>query len=973
MDQGCGVPEDGALRIWLAADPDAQVTVRQDGTEVKLQAQPSRDGRLFSLTVKPIDSRLVAEVRHDGTQAVIAAATLILRAGEAPGCHKEPLRKFLENDHSFNQQIRRDVEACADSAGASALSRGHSRYVLARLAYEGGELARAVTLMKQAMQDYEQAGLLHSRMQAAYWLSELYSIHQGRVTTAEELLLRLRPLVEEGAPSEWPWLLNQQAQLAVMNGALREALLHTEKGLLWAERLGDSYGIPNLTIQRADVLNQLGRWHEANELVEQLVGRTDLEPCWRANALLTQGRLRAQIWQASGVAPGQELDPSQPLNQALKVMAAGCKQEPKIAFAYAQLAQAMRLQDHPEDVARFVDQARSVLPTGAAGGEAKEDAREQVERELELHFLAGWSQLRLGQLAAQEQEPAARGLFDQARQSFEKMQPDSPHVDGFDSPWWGHVGLGLLAEAEGQREQALARYRKAEEYLDRRSLTLPLGSGRGGFLGRYEWSARLLLRLLSTPTTKGAAERDLAEAFAVLRRARARGIRALALLARVQRLDPATRQRWDETHAAYLRERAELDKLESRRYGLADSEQPAVERERTEREHALLAHVGQALHILGTPEELHSEAAWAFRPPAADEVMLACHPLALGALVTSGEWLCLATDGSGVRATRVKDPASLSDPSALTAALLTPFADKLERARRVTVLQYGALRKIPVHLLPFGEAKQPLGDTRAVAYSLDLPLDSVAWQTRLGPDNQRLCERRAYLLFDADGREPESRRSRGVITDLLRGSGWQIQLEQGGGAVVGSGGGLLGAEAAERGAQLPQRLRQMLTRATLFHYGGEGYFATRSGWRHALKTPDEAGLLIGDVLELAQVPRWVTLFGCETGLSSEETGGIEGLGLAQAFLARGSEWAIGTVSKVHEWVAAEVAQAFYGQLARSSGTADPSVLLTRAVLEVKQRWEVQRRADNQPGPGPSRLQPWSELMTELSSFMLFTQ
>ena len=71
---------------------------------------------------------------------------------------------------------------------------------------------------------------------------------------------------------------------------------------------------------------------------------------------------------------------------------------------------------------------------------------------------------------------------------------------------------------------------------------------------------------------------------------------------------------------------------------------------------------------------------------------------------------------------------------------------------------------------------------------------------------------------------------------------------------------------------------------------------------------------------------------------------IEWLGMAQAFLSRGSEWAIGTVRKVGDELAADIAIRFFAKLVQN---ADPQTALRAAVIESG-RQPVSRRAQLTP-------------------------
>src|SRR5205807_1591912 len=102
----------------------------------------------------------------------------------------------------------------------------------------------------------------------------------------------------------------------------------------------------------------------------------------------------------------------------------------------------------------------------------------------------------------------------------------------------------------------------------------------------------------------------------------------------------------------------------------------------------------------------------------------------------------------------------------------------------------------------------------------------------------------------------------------------------------------------------------------LFLYFGHGVHETSGGWYDALGTNLAPNVMhpylgVSDVLLMEKAPLWVVLIGCTTGLSSEETGDVEGMGMAQAFLARGSRWAVASVREVQPNNAVELTERLF--------------------------------------------------------------
>jgi CHAT domain-containing protein len=107
------------------------------------------------------------------------------------------------------------------------------------------------------------------------------------------------------------------------------------------------------------------------------------------------------------------------------------------------------------------------------------------------------------------------------------------------------------------------------------------------------------------------------------------------------------------------------------------------------------------------------------------------------------------------------------------------------------------------------------------------------------------------------------------------------------------------------------------------------------GQGSALSLPAGGELTPGDILALPHVPRFVALFGCETGM--ESTGGEMGaLGLAHAFLAAGARSVVASSRVVDDALARDTARAFYASLV-AGADLDPTRALRDAQLVVRAR------------------------------------
>jgi CHAT domain-containing protein len=113
--------------------------------------------------------------------------------------------------------------------------------------------------------------------------------------------------------------------------------------------------------------------------------------------------------------------------------------------------------------------------------------------------------------------------------------------------------------------------------------------------------------------------------------------------------------------------------------------------------------------------------------------------------------------------------------------------------------------------------------------------------------------------------------------------------------------------------------------ARLWHYAGHGEVDSLGGAR--LLLAEEGELSVADVLSLRASPARVVLVGCETAAARE--GGVEGLGLGQAFVVAGSSAAVASVRPVADASASAFTAALY-----TNGVAggDPAEAFRRAVM-----------------------------------------
>lgn len=139
-----------------------------------------------------------------------------------------------------------------------------------------------------------------------------------------------------------------------------------------------------------------------------------------------------------------------------------------------------------------------------------------------------------------------------------------------------------------------------------------------------------------------------------------------------------------------------------------------------------------------------------------------------------------------------------------------------------------------------------------------------------------------------------------------------------------------------------------LPRAGLFHYAGHAVLDTTT-WSSHLKLEGGGRITVGDLFALAPAPRKVVLLGCDAARAFDAP---EGLGLAHALVAAGTEEVFAPVVQVSDALARSVAEALYAgaageatlDLAASGSTATAAriALLRVKAVDPKSDWKAFR-------------------------------
>lgn len=450
---------------------------------------------------------------------------------------------------------------------------------------------------------------------------------------------------------------------------------------------------------------------------------------------------------------------------------------------------------------------------------------------------------------------------------------------------WQAARLRARALASrGRLAAAVVAAGEAERALDELGRAVPLGEGAATFFAAYEASTEDLVDWLVRLNRSG-------EAFTAMRRARRRVFALAERAARLSSLEGAARARWEQAVGDYFRERDALDASSSDWRLSAQSQEQA----RSSRREAVSRARG-ALEAIST-ELLGAGATGDDAPPSADEVRL-------GYYAGARAWFAFVEEGSNqARALRLEPLAPSAAPPELAERLLKPFEREIASARRLSIVPAGALRGVDFHALPWDGSV--LLDRAVVDYPAGASSSAPTQTPRRG----------ALVIDDPRGDLPSSRREAAAVIAALRAPG-ALEIEQ------------LEGEAAR-----PPEVRARLERAELVHYAGHGTFGGRDGLESGLPLADGM-LTAADVLALARVPSVVVLAGCETGRAAT-AGGIEGLGLAQAFLAAGARHVVAAGRPVPDALTERLMRSFYEALPAERG--DVAAGLRRAQLALRQQ------------------------------------
>ena len=478
----------------------------------------------------------------------------------------------------------------------------------------------------------------------------------------------------------------------------------------------------------------------------------------------------------------------------------------------------------------------------------------------------------------------AQGRPKLAARSFQRMQSwakSDPEV-----AWASKVGLGLVAQTEGEQKQALREFEAAESVLQKWPAALELGVNFLPFVWRRMEASRHLLSIyLGADRVK--------DAVRLLRRLDARAQLLLRRPNIVEDLPPNAYARWAQHLSEYLKVRKEIEDL---KLPLFTSERSLWSERRERLWRTARTALAEAQKVLPLQPVLLPRLK-------RDDFHVFLYP-------GQKEWLLIGAQG----ATMWWEPlVSLEDDiKSLAEVFRVALLRRLSQAKGVKAIRVhaaSAARTIDVHA--FEWKNKPLFAHLPVTYVLD-----AGRRQPLGPETSY-----AMVLADPQGDLPAAREEARIVRNRLDATGWRLIP--------------LRAQAG------PTEILKSLAAADLFHYAGHGRLEL--GAHPVLLLSKQRFFTLSDVFSMPHPPRWVVLSGCLTGVGYSDGGAT--LGLGQAFMLAGSEAVLSTTRPVADGLARALAEDMYNQSSRGPD-AWRAALVRLAIQKPDEDWAAYRIFQN---------------------------
>jgi len=882
----CELERDRTLTLWMA-DRDwkraAWVLVTEDQRRLTPRVEAGIDGGTRLTVEVPAGARAL-RLRPDGPSDVgasrwsLAVADVTPPAGEA-GAGQAEIARLLALGRAG-----RYADALAGLTRfrrtAAPADRGPADAAIGRMALALGDVDQAERAFRASIAAAKVEQRVSDVVRDGGALLWAYVVRQQRYADARTLLAEIQPYADQ-YPEGRIWIDADAGLLATETADVRTALDRYRASELGARRLGQSRLQQNAADEVARVLGYVGRADEAVAIQRELPPPAD--PCARATrALNLSDSLMAQAEQRSSVGPRPSPEVTAALAAAQKATDA-CPDADRRVLAMGNAADwAVQVGDDAE-AAPLVERLQATPARG--------DLRQSC---FKADVIGRWL-LRRGQPAA-------------ALAMFESELPAARGRGLLDETFRAEVGAGRALLALGRRRAAVSRLQNARRLLEELLRAIPIGEGRGSFLGGHDAGVRTLVQAL---VDSGAA----AQALDVARWSRSVELAHAARLDRLATLSPVAHRRWDAALERYQHIRRDIEREAEDDWKLPRAALGRLRSERQARAQQARAALDEAYRLLpdgpapGAGEGAGASTNGAGSLPDAKLAMPRPDELFVAFFPGVGGWFALAATSRAVTAHAIDARAFASEAAAGQA--LAPLANELGQARRLRLFPYGAADRVSWQAVPWNG--RPLLASLEVEYGLD-----VGQRSGKGSAAPRATGAvpTALVISNPTGDLPAAALEARAVTDAL--VGWNVFR--------------LNGSAATRDATLAA-----LPAARLLHYAGHALPGATGPLSSALVLSGEDRIELGDLLAAPAVPALVVLSACEA--AGAETRQPSLMGLAQAFVAAGAVAALAPTRPVRDADARAFTAAFYEVLGQAPGperdaSPDQSVARMRAALRA---------------------------------------
>jgi tetratricopeptide (TPR) repeat protein len=741
-------------------------------------------------------------------------------------------------------------------ATGPAREQGPTQAAIGRMALALGRFEQAEPALRAALSAAEAEGRISDVVRDGAALLWGLVWLQQRFGDARALLHEMSPYGAQ-YPEGRVWLDFHAGLLAASTGDIRAALQRYRA----AEQRGRRLDLGELTSSAsneiASQLILLGRVDEALVLIRRLP--IPEEPCARASRALDLA------WAL--------------IEQETRQTALGATvSDPEVATAVAAMEKSVEACPDPHRrLLSAINAAEYGLSTGADATVARALGAIQDDSSDHDVFLGSWRADVLGRWRLRRRELAG------ALVAFDDEVRSARGAGLMEETFRGEVGAGRALLGLGRRRAAVTRLRGAQGLLDTMLREVPMGEGRGSFLGGHEEAVRYLVGAL----VDGGAPAD---ALRVARWTRSAELAQASKVDRLAHLPVSAQRRWDDAIGTYQRIRKEIEHEAENDWTVARADLSRLRERRRLRAEQARGALDQAYRWLVA--DGGDVGARSLSNPAAGEVYLGFFPGPTG-------WFVLAARAGSVVA-RPFAESELGSPAG-AARVLATVDSELGTARRLRLFPYGASDRIDWQAI--GWRGRPLIASLEIEYGLD-----VAAARAPGPGPRRQGGeapdlREALVVADPNGDLPSAVAEVNAVERTLATTWKVVRLE---------------GAAATRDAVLVG-----LSRARIVHYAGHAEVDPSVELSSALVLSGQARIQLGDLLALPSVPELAVLSACEAARTADQHPSLMGLG--QAFVAAGARAVIAPTRPIADAFARAFARGFYGALQSESGVEVESV------------------------------------------------